>query len=77
MWLQLIPAIVDTLLVYTWTAFTIINLTCLLVAWCLTTVSLICFTSALVIPPITNNIIQSLLAGRGRAELINKLFIDI
>ena len=50
-------------------------ITCLLVALCLVTVSLICLTSALVIPPMTNKRIQSLVAGRGRAELMNKLYI--
>ena len=50
-------------------------ITCLLVVLCLVTVSLICLTSALVIPPMTNNRIQSLVAGLGRAELINKLCI--
>lgn len=51
------------------------HITCLLVALCLAIVSLICLTSALVTPPMTNKMIQSLLAGRGKAELINRLYI--
>ena len=75
MWLQLISGSVNMFIVSSYTALHNI-LTCLLVALCLAIISLICLTSALVIPPMTNNIMQSLEAGRGRAELINKLFIN-